>query len=80
MKKKNIKEAELIKQIMVDALEIPTPEIGKDGKKHVYLKGEFVCHEDILGKEIGGEWHDSFDVCGEDTDVSYLVAIMIVEH
>ena len=63
---------------MMDALEIPTPEII-EGKKRMILRGEFVCHEDILGTKIGNGWNDSFTVCGEENAPTYMVGIMFIE-
>lgn len=79
IKRKHTKEAEKIMRLMINSLELPKKEVVK-GKKQVVLTGDFVCHEDILGKKIGGGWYDSFSVCGENPDVSYLVAIQIVRH
>lgn len=70
MKKKYIKEAKKIKNLMMQSLE----EVDENN----ILQGEFVCHEDILGKEIGQGWHDSFSVCGEDDGVTYLIGIQII--
>ncbi len=79
MKPKHKKEAAKIMRMMINALEVPKEEVV-NGKKRTILSGDFVCHEDILGKEIGHGWDDSFTVCGDDPDVSYLVAVQIVKH
>lgn len=75
MKKKHQKELNKIKGLMIDSLEEPTPEII-EGKKRIILRGEFVCHEDI---PYPIAFDRSFTVCGEDTDVVYLVMIQKID-
>ncbi len=80
MKKKYLNKMGLIKRLMINSLELPIPSIYK-GKPSQTLTGEFVCHEDILGKEIGEGWDDSFSVCAdEEHRATYLIAIKIVEE
>jgi len=55
-----MKESQKIIEEMIDGLEKPENNI---------LTSDYVCHRDIPDVE------DSFTVCGEDPDVTYLVTV-----
>lgn len=75
MKKKHQKELKKIKDLMINALEIPTVmTVSGSKKKTAYFAGEFVCHQDNCSN-----FDADFTVCGEDTDVAYLVMIQQID-
>ena len=75
MKKKHQKELKRIKDLMINALEqqVTLTTTGSK-KKTVSYEGEFVCHEDKCST-----FDCDFTVCGEDTDVAYLVMIQKID-
>jgi hypothetical protein len=69
MKKKHLKELNTIAEAMMQGLE-------QVEKKTGILRGDFVCHDP--NTKITDYDYD-FTVCGEDTDVCYLVMIQKID-
>ena len=77
MNKSQEKLLKKIKNIMVDALEVPTPKII-DGKKHIILEGEFITID--FDEKVAPEFDEEFIVNRNEKDGSFLVLIKHVNY
>ena len=69
MKKKHLKELNVIAEAMMQGLE-------QVEKKTGILRGDFVCHD---FDENCSDFDYDFTVCGEDESVTYLVMIQKID-